>query len=217
MSASVTTQRRVGGRGTPPRARGRQPAAHPVVPIWLALTLALAFGLALLALAAGARPRDALLVGALGLAGVMAFHLALVAPWRPPVSRTADVAALRTLSPAAFERHVSVLFRQAGYQVRHVGASGDGGVDVRVWRAGRAGIVQCKRYHAAHAVGPATVRELIGARVHERADVAWLATTGRVTAGARSLAAAAGIRVLDAEALVTWEARVGTKRASTTQ
>ena len=177
-----------------------------MVPLWLAL--ALAFGLALVALAAGAHPPEALLLGAFGLAGALVFHVGLVAPWRPAASRPADVAALRALTPGAFERHVSDLVARAGYQVRHVGASGDGGVDVWVRRAGRAGIVQCKRYHAEHAVGPATIRELIGARVQERADVAWLATTGRVTAGARGLAAAAGVRVLDADELVAWGARL---------
>jgi hypothetical protein len=193
------------------RARGRQrrTIARPAVPVWLALAFALAFGLALLALAAGARPQAALLFGGLGLAGFVAFHLGLAAPWRAGVSHPADVAALRALTPAAFERHVSDLFARAGYHVRHVGASGDGGVDVRVARAGRTGIVQCKRYHAGHAVGPATIRELVGARVQERADVAWLATTGRVTAGARGVAAAAGIRVLDADDLVAWGAQLG--------
>ena len=48
----------------------------------------------------------------------------------------------------------------------------------------------------------------MGARVYERADAAWLVTTGRVTAGARTLAGAAGIGVLDADALVAWESRL---------
>lgn len=113
------------------------------------------------------------------------------------------------LTPATFEREVARLFARAGYRVQLVGAAGDGGVDVRVWPAARStpspGIVQCKRYAAGRAVGPAIVRELIGARTHERAAAAWLATTGRLTAGARQLAASEGIVILDTAALATWD------------
>lgn len=113
------------------------------------------------------------------------------------------------LTPTAFEREVARLFARAGYRVQLTGAAGDGGVDVRVWPVGRRTappcIVQCKRYAAGRAVGPATIRELIGARAHERAGAAWLATTGRLTAGARQLAVAEGIVVLDTAALATWD------------
>jgi hypothetical protein len=106
-----------------------------------------------------------------------------------------------TLSPLEFERHVAAWFGAHGYRVEHVGGRGDGGVDVRVWRGGRAGIVQCKRYGAAHPVGPAVIRELVGARTLLRADDAWLATTGRVTSGACQLALIERIGLLDAVAL----------------
>ncbi|HEY7832705.1 MAG TPA: restriction endonuclease [Ktedonobacterales bacterium] len=133
------------------------------------------------------------------------------AAWTAP----ARGVAWEALTPAGFEREVARLFARAGYQVKLVGAVGDGGVDVRVWAPGRAGmgagagIVQCKRYAAGCAVGPATVRELIGARTHERAPAAWLATTGRPTLGARRLAAAERIVVLDTSALAAWDARLG--------
>ena len=118
--------------------------------------------------------------------------------------------AWNALTPAAFEREVAQLFARAGYQVEHVGAAGDGGVDVRVQAPGRAGagIVQCKRYAVGRAVGPSIVRELIGARAHERATTAWLATTGRPTPGARALAAAERIVILDVRALAAWDARL---------
>ena len=66
--------------------------------------------------------------------------------------------------------------------------------------------------------GPAIIRELLGARSHERAAAARHATTGRLTTGARHLAVSEGIvvldtavldtAVLDTAVLATWEARL---------
>ncbi len=146
--------------------------------------------------------------GALALIAVAALALALWSPWSVATHRVLDANALRQLTPVAFERHVADLFSRAGYQVRRVGASGDGGVDVRVWHHGRRGIVQCKRYRLDRTVGPATIRELVGARSHEAAHIACLATTGRITEGARRLADDEHVIVLDTHDLVAWEARL---------
>lgn len=155
----------------------------------------------------GASAVVALALSAMGLGAVWWMRRKLLAR-----KRAACGVAWRRLRPAGFEREVARLFARAGYQVRLVGASGDGGVDVRVWALGRVGIehgiVQCKCYAATHAVGPATIRELIGARAHEHAGSAWLATTGRLTRGALRLATEEQIRVLDATTLAAWDARL---------
>lgn len=171
-----------------------------------------------LARAAGMRVAPgALAIGALVVLVGAGLLVAVLAGRRHLAARSiqARVIAWNALTPAAFEREVARLFARAGYRVRVVGAAGDGGVDVRVWPErftivprSVPGIVQCKRYGAGRAVGPAIVRELIGARAHERAGAAWLATTGRVTMGARRLAAAERIVVLDAAALAAWDARL---------
>jgi HJR/Mrr/RecB family endonuclease len=189
------------------RVSRHRPTTMALERIWIVMGVAFACGVALVARALGAPGGVALLIGVLGLASAIVCRSVLISPWRAATDQI-DQAALRAMTPAAFERLASDLFQRAGYQVRHVGASGDGGVDVRVWRGGRSGIVQCKRYHGEHAVGPATIRELMGARIYERADAAWLVTTGRVTAGARTLAAEAGIGVLDADVLIAWEGRL---------
>lgn len=123
--------------------------------------------------------------------------------------RAWDAAALYAMTPAAFERHVAALFAASGYAVRVVGGAGDGGVDVRVWRDGWSGVVQCKRYRPDRALGPAAVRELVGTRAHERARVAWLATTARLSPAARRLAEEEGVVVLDAPALAACARRPG--------
>jgi restriction system protein len=150
-------------------------------------------------LAAGA---GTLLAAALVLSGLAATR----ALARRRALAHGSVAELATLTPAEFERHVADLFGHAGYDAQHVGGAGDGGVDVRVARGRRRGIVQCKRYAPRRPVGPALVREVIGTRAHERADWAWLVTTGRVTPGARRLAAAEHVALLDAETPAGWAA-----------
>lgn len=203
---------------TPARMRTRARRSHAGARAARANT-----ALAVAACAAGVVCGAALLAQMLGLGAVRGLEigalaillLALilaglaVAPKlaRPRARRHADdVADLATLTPAAFERHVADLFTRAGYRARHVGGAGDGGVDVRVARGRQRGIIQCKRYAPRRSVGPALVREVIGTRAHERVDWAWLVTTGRVTPGARRLAAAEHVVLLDAETPASWSA-----------
>jgi restriction system protein len=120
-----------------------------------------------------------------------------------------DAAALYALTPAGFERYVADVFVSSGYVVRVVGGSGDGGVDVRVWRNGVTGVVQCKRYRPDRALGPAAVRELVGTRTHVRARAAWLATTAPLSPAAARLAVEEGIVILDARTLVACSHRRG--------
>lgn len=84
------------------------------------------------------------------------------------------------LTPAQFEERIQLLLHDLGWErVERVGSSGDGGVDLRGIYRGERWIVQCKRY--AGRVEPTYLRDLEGARSHERADRALLVTTGRFT------------------------------------
>jgi restriction system protein len=187
---------------------------------WLLAALAWPLGAALLARMV---PWPAMRLAVLGLAAFVVLYAGL--SWllarRAPVDLLASAQRLGELSPLAFERYVATWFRARGYRVQHCGGRGDGGADLRVWRHGRAAIVQCKRYGPAHAVGPAVIRELVGTRALHGVRHAWLATTGRLTAGARALAQAEGIRVVDAPMLAALPAhrplwrRVGQIRAIT--
>lgn len=177
-------------------------------PLWLGGVIVVALASVTSSYAPSDGQAGTLSVGMVAALCVLLLSLVLVSPWQSFALHVLSVDALHSMSPAAFERYVAELFLQAGYQVEHVGASGDGGVDVRVWRDGRYGVVQCKRYDTGRAIGPATIRELVGARTHEQAGVAWIATTGRVTAGARQLAAEEQIGVLDAASLVEWAANL---------
>ncbi len=102
----------------------------------------------------------------------------------------------RSLSPGDFERRVAMLLEDLGWeQVRRVGGSGDGGVDIRgLWEDQRT-IVQCKRYSGV--VNPTHVRDLAGTQRHEGAARALLVTTGHFSAETQHWAAQNAVNVWD--------------------
>jgi restriction system protein len=112
------------------------------------------------------------------------------------------VAQLLGGSPGAFERAVLRLLEAMGYAgiggiARHLGGSGDGGVDGVIERdpLGLDRIyIQAKRYQGA--VQPAAVREFVGALAQQGAGVGVLFTTGSFTkAACAAVATGSGPRV----------------------
>ena len=106
-----------------------------------------------------------------------------------------------------FERDVHEAMRQAGFKVDHVASSrnGDAGVDVfaeapngtELWA------IQCKCYAPKRRIGPAVVRELIGALAgYPPGTQGMLVTTSGYSSGAVELAKQSGIalRLLVVEA-----------------
>ncbi|MEU2865839.1 restriction endonuclease [Streptomyces mirabilis] len=82
-----------------------------------------------------------------------------------------------------FEELVASLCRRDGCtEVRRVGGSHDNGADV-LGRLpdGRTMVVQCKRYAPSSTIASRELRDLLGAKVHFRADVAVVVTTTRFT------------------------------------
>ena len=76
-----------------------------------------------------------------------------------------------------------------------------GGVDILVTdAAGRLAVVQCKRYRGT--VGESTVRDLYGTMIHHDASMAFLVSTGAISASARRWAAGKPIGLIDGERLV---------------
>lgn len=119
------------------------------------------------------------------------------AAW-PALSRHA----LHDLSPAQFEAYVGYrLFERQGYKVHNTRDVKDGGVDLVVTDGnGRRAVVQCKRYQGT--VGAATVRDLYGTMIHHQATMAFLVTTGTISATAAKWAQGKPIVLIDGERLV---------------
>lgn len=108
----------------------------------------------------------------------------------------------RTLDGLSFEREVAALLSSLGHQVKNVGGSGDGGIDLF-----SDGVpVQCKQH--ADPQGPAVIRELIGACKVARASRGILITTAGVTAPAKKFAREHNIDVIDAADLARMAAKV---------
>ena len=98
------------------------------------------------------------------------------------------LASIKNISWRDFEWLVAEAYRRRGYLAEVVGAdSGDGGVDVRLTGHGKTVLVQCKQWKA-YKVGVATVRELLGVVVSEKASRGIVVTSGRFTREARAFA-----------------------------
>ena len=97
------------------------------------------------------------------------------------------------LSPTRFEHAVAELFRQRGYHAKVTGQAGDRGIDILLRKNGQTGAVQCKRYRKK--IGPAPVREFVGALEGAGVDEGYFVTTSSYTSGARDAAHRSSYRV----------------------
>ncbi|MEV4383539.1 restriction endonuclease [Streptosporangium sp. NPDC049644] len=103
-----------------------------------------------------------------------------------------------------FESLVEALLRRDGFhQVRRIGGSGDGGVDViGTAPSGDLFVIQCKRW--AKSVGSPEVRNLLGALHAYPGHRGVLVTTTRFTAPAEQCAAGTNLLLIDREQLAAW-------------
>lgn len=116
-------------------------------------------------------------------------------------SSRVDLERIRGLSWQEFERRVADVYRHQGYRVDEVGGGGaDGGVDLRLHRAGRTTLVQCKQWRV-YKVGVKPVRELFGVAAAERAEKSILITSGVYTTEARHFAEGKPIELIEGEQL----------------
>ena len=124
------------------------------------------------------------------------------------LDRMRGIDSIRRLSWREFEELVAEAFRRDGYSVtENVVAGADGGVDVRLRKAGRAYLVQCKHW-AGNRVGVAVVREMFGVMTAEGAAGVFIICTGGFTAEARQFAHGKPITLVDGAALVELVERV---------
>lgn len=104
------------------------------------------------------------------------------------------------------EHLLAAYYRDAGYQVTHVGTGAtagrfDGGVDLELRRDGRLLLVQVKHWNACQ-VPHNDVHQLIGVMVNARADGAIVVTSGEFTRAAIEAAARNGqVQLIDGDEL----------------
>jgi len=123
---------------------------------------------------------------------------------KPVKNRQAD--ALARLSWQDFERLLAEHYRDLGYHVEHngtgsSGARSDGGIDLKLRKAGEYVLVQCKRWNAMQ-VPHNDVHQLMGVMDNEDATGAILVTSGEFTAAAIQAAGKKGrVQLIDGAAL----------------
>lgn len=116
------------------------------------------------------------------------------------------LAEVDAMTGTEFEELVAALCRRDGcIEVRRVGGSHDNGADV-VGRLpdGRTMVIQCKRYAPSSTIASRELRDLLGAKVHFRADVAVFVTTTRFSRPSERFAVEHGILAVHRDHLGLW-------------
>jgi restriction system protein len=118
-------------------------------------------------------------------------------------ARRADlkIKQLAALTPEGFEEFVAELFEAMGYDVEHVGGSGDEGADLRVRRRGLAAIVQCK-YYSRGVVGSPELQKFLGTIHHTGSHKGFFVTTRTFSLAAEKFVAEHPIELIDGPRLV---------------
>ena len=118
------------------------------------------------------------------------------------VDEQSSLEKLRETDFKDFEYLVAEVFRHQGYDVDYsLGRGPDGGVDLKLHRAGRTSLVQCKQWKVI-SVGAPVIREMFGLMTAEQADEAIIVTTGKFTRDAQDFAAGKPIQLIDGPQLL---------------
>jgi tetratricopeptide (TPR) repeat protein len=108
---------------------------------------------------------------------------------------------LATLDPFIFEVQIAKLYGSMGFSVINTPRTGDQGVDFFAIKDDKKYIVQCK--HWVKPVGEPVLRDLLGTKIHFKADYAILVTTSDFTEQAIRFANSHDIELIDSEKLIT--------------
>ncbi len=109
---------------------------------------------------------------------------------------------IQKIDPIQFEKLIFSLFKKMGYDVLLTKASRDEGIDLIISKNGKKSVVQCKRYSGT--VGQPVVRDLYGSMIHNRAENAYLITTGVFSLPTQTWVSGKPIQLVDGKMLVEW-------------
>lgn len=99
------------------------------------------------------------------------------------------------ISPTEFEELCASVLRSEGWDASTTKGSGDQGADVIASKNGTKLVIQCKLYSGS--VGNKAVQEAIAAKAYYQANLAAVVTNSYFTPGAKELANAAGVILMD--------------------
>ncbi|PAX53210.1 restriction endonuclease [Brunnivagina elsteri] len=104
------------------------------------------------------------------------------------------------MSGKEFEKLLSLLFKNAGYQVKLTPGSQDYGADLVLYKDGEKIVVQAKRYK--NPVSVKAVQEIVSAVKYYNADKAMVITNNRFTGNAYNLARSNSVELWDRNKLI---------------
>lgn len=112
------------------------------------------------------------------------------------------LAMLRGMNPYEFEDFIGEMFAKLGYKVEMNGGSGDGGIDINLFKNGRHSVVQCKKF-ITRKVTPHDVRDFYGAMVDRGVDgKGFFITTNIFTLDAENFAEGKQMELIDGARLI---------------
>ena len=130
------------------------------------------------------------------------------------VDEQSSLEKLRETDFKDFEYLVAEVFRRQGYDVDYsLGRGADGGVDLKLHRAGRTSLVQCKQ-RKVFSIGAPVIREMFGLMTAVKAAEAIIVTTGKFTRDAQDFAAGKPIQLIDGPQLLALVQSVQTHSAA---
>lgn len=109
-----------------------------------------------------------------------------------------------------FEKAVGELYKQMEYKVSVTQGTGDGGVDIEIWKDGQKGIVQCKAHK--HQVGPNDIRALWGVKDDFKADYVIFVAYAGVTSGAYDFTKGKQYTIIDKKDLIKMSIKANAKK-----
>lgn len=134
--------------------------------------------------------RYALLISIFFGVGASLLFLGILLLKRSARMKSADLLARASLyedyDPAEFEAVTAEIYRQMGYSAKVTGKAGDLGIDVLLSKNGEKIGIQCKHYKGS--IGPALIREFVGALEGARLKKGCFVTTSNYTEGAKKAA-----------------------------
>ncbi|MBM0067945.1 restriction endonuclease [Alkalicoccobacillus gibsonii] len=95
-----------------------------------------------------------------------------------------------------FEFYLVALFNMLGYRPAETQQSHDYGADL-VLKGRNKIVIQAKRYKFKNRVGIDAVQQVYAAQAYYKAQESWVITNSRYTSGAKNLAKACGVKLLD--------------------
>lgn len=112
-------------------------------------------------------------------------------PIRERIAGIPDANLPKILNGTQFETVAAALLSEAGFEVDHIGTTGDQGADLIARKEGLSFAIQCKDYSAP--VGNGAVQQALSAKAYYQADYAAVCAPNGFTKSAKSLGSTAGV------------------------